>query len=271
MSNHSTPSRHPRLAGRRRRAGFTLVEIVIAFIIIGILTAIAVPTIARRSEDAKIASAQSDLQHLADALERVSIDIGPIVRIYALDDVLRSEDGLASTEPGDIIDALNDNEIDNPPNLYEQGELMFISNATQDFLQAQAQLTLFRKLVVDETSFSRWRGPYINWKRDANGNDWPDDPWGSDYLFFSRRGILYPPDPNATEQTLREDHTAVFETVGPSPGQGAPGRPAQIFDRFVVLSLGPNGLPGDGSEPTSEEDPGNYGRGDDIYHAFGGY
>ena len=37
-----------------------------------------------------------------------------------------------------------------------------------------------------------WLGPYVNWKRDINHNDWPDDPWGNDYIFFTRQGGMFP-------------------------------------------------------------------------------
>jgi prepilin-type N-terminal cleavage/methylation domain-containing protein len=268
MNKHRFASHRP-IAPSGSRRGFTLVEIVVAFIIIGILTAIMVPSIARRSEAAKIAATESDLLNLANALERVSIDIGPIVRIYALDDVRRGN-GVANTSLGDAIDGLSDNNL-TPGNLYTNPDQLFIGISTQNFLPSAAQTTLFNRLVNDETSFSRWNGPYINWTRDANRNDWPDDAWGHDYLLFSREGILYPPDPAAVDAVLREDHSFAFEPLGPPPSTGGTGVTGIRFDRFVVLSLGPNGLPGDGSgAATAPEDPGHYGQGDDIFRAFGG-
>lgn len=269
MTRQNGQYRMPRPAARRR--GFTLVEIVIAFIIIGILTAIMVPTIARRADDAKITAAQADIDALVAGLERVSIDIGHVVRMYALNDV-RGGNGTPNTVPLDPVNGLLDNGLTGNGQLYEQPAALFISPITQNFLPAMAQQQLFEKLTDPnaETSYrnpTQWRGPYVNWSRDVNGNDWPDDPWGNDYLFFSRQGMLWPPDPRATSSSsMREDHSWEFNSIGPD----IHGNPtALLFDRFTVLSLGPNGLPGDGSGPSSPS--GAYGQGDDIYRQFGGY
>jgi hypothetical protein len=104
----------------------------------------------------------------------------------------------------------------------------------------------------------QWKGPYLNWPRDVNQNDWPDDPWGNDYLFMTRLGMLYPPDPTAVSGNTTTDHSYAFQTSGPN------GEPlAGHFDRPTFVSLGPNGIPGDATNP-------NYGFGDDLVRSFGG-
>lgn len=267
----------PREGGRAAR-GFTIVEIVMAFIIIGILVTVLVPILTSRSAEAKLSAAQQDLQSLADAMDRASIDSGYFYRIYALNDV-RGGDGIpnalsltAPTNTRDHVQGILDNQITGN-NLYTAPSVIFILSTTQDFAPNQA--TIFARLQANETSFG-WNGPYLTWFHDANHNDWPDDPWGNDYLFFTTRGMIYPPDPNAADPILRvTDHSYTFQPTGPTvtvnSTTGGPtvqkAFPAVgIFDRPTFLSLGPNGLPGDGTDAVTNA----YGQGDDVVRPFGG-
>ena len=52
-----------------RRQGFSLIELLIVLVIIGILTSIAVPTFANTKEKAYLAAMKSDLRNLATAQE----------------------------------------------------------------------------------------------------------------------------------------------------------------------------------------------------------
>lgn len=249
-------------------SGFTIVELVIAFIIIAVLTLIITPTLSNRAQEARIAAARQDVEHLAEAMERAAIDTGYLYRMYVLNDV-PGGDGVSNVDEDDIIQGIRDNDVtsDNP---YESPSEIFISPYTQDF--APDQDDLFNRLTQGnnaETDFG-WHGPYVNWRRDTNDNDWPDDPWGNDYLFFSSAGILYPPVPGATGE-LSQDHSDTFQDTGPdfTTDQGAnQSYNALIFDRFAILSMGPNGLPGDGSGSGGSAD--RYGGGDDIIRFFGG-
>ena len=55
-----------RLSGR---SGFTLVELLIVVIILGVLAAIAIPQFSTSSEDAKLSAIDTDLSHLRNAIE----------------------------------------------------------------------------------------------------------------------------------------------------------------------------------------------------------
>jgi prepilin-type N-terminal cleavage/methylation domain-containing protein len=54
---------------RSCQSGFTLVELLIVVIILGVLAAIAIPQFSTSSEDAKISALDTDLSHLRNAIE----------------------------------------------------------------------------------------------------------------------------------------------------------------------------------------------------------
>jgi general secretion pathway protein G len=63
-----------RARGARRMRGFTLIEIMVVVIIIGLLAAFIVPTVMSKVDDAKIAKAKGDIQTLEAALSMYYLD-----------------------------------------------------------------------------------------------------------------------------------------------------------------------------------------------------
>lgn len=58
----------------RRQSGFTLIEIMVVVVIIGILASVVVPRIMDKPDKARIAKAQNDIQALDSALELYKLD-----------------------------------------------------------------------------------------------------------------------------------------------------------------------------------------------------
>ncbi len=64
------------IVNRQSSIGFTLVEIMLVVIIIGVLAAMVVPRFAGRTEQAKIARAKSDIAAIGLALDLYELDVG---------------------------------------------------------------------------------------------------------------------------------------------------------------------------------------------------
>jgi general secretion pathway protein G len=59
---------------QRRQNGFTLIEIMVVIVIIGIMAALVVPNLMGQPHDARVAKVKHDLQQLESALEMYKLD-----------------------------------------------------------------------------------------------------------------------------------------------------------------------------------------------------
>ncbi len=59
---------------RRLQAGFTLIELMVVMVIIGVLAALIVPNVLDRADDARVTAARTDVNNLAQALKLYRLD-----------------------------------------------------------------------------------------------------------------------------------------------------------------------------------------------------
>ena len=63
------------LASRRER-GFTLLELMVVVVIIGVLASLIAPSVLRHAEEAKVTAAKADLSNIMNALKMYKLDNG---------------------------------------------------------------------------------------------------------------------------------------------------------------------------------------------------
>ncbi|WP_119355409.1 type II secretion system major pseudopilin GspG [Azohydromonas sediminis] len=64
----------PAVARRRAAAGFTLIELMVVLVIIGVLAALIVPNVLDRADDARVTAARTDVNNLMQALKLYRLD-----------------------------------------------------------------------------------------------------------------------------------------------------------------------------------------------------
>jgi prepilin-type N-terminal cleavage/methylation domain-containing protein len=242
-----------RSSEQRETGGFSIIELLIAIIIIGILVAVIVPVLLNRAEEARKAAAETDIEHIREAETRAFIDTGYLYRFYILDDVIGGDNRFNASDKSDV-DGVRDERINTS---VVDPTRLFINRKTGLFVQAGTGTTyndLYLRLVNNETQFG-WDGPYINIHtlRDADFDDCPEDPWGNEYLMFTQAGLV-------------NQYLGIIETVYYFNAIDVPtsvGLKGPYFDRPTILSLGPNGAPGDGMSGSAR-----FGADDDIMQQF---
>lgn len=75
MNQASSPSMCSSASTRRARmTGFTLIELMVVLVIIGVLAALIVPNVLDRADDARVTAAKTDVNNLMQALKLYKLD-----------------------------------------------------------------------------------------------------------------------------------------------------------------------------------------------------
>ncbi len=65
---------HCQTLKRRFQAGFTMIELMVVLVIIGVLAALIVPNVLDRADDARVTAARTDVNNLVQALKLYKLD-----------------------------------------------------------------------------------------------------------------------------------------------------------------------------------------------------
>ncbi|MFT4101076.1 MAG: type II secretion system major pseudopilin GspG [Burkholderiaceae bacterium] len=69
-------SKHSMRARSRRHAGFTLIEVMVVIVILGVLAALVVPRVMNRPDEARVTAAKQDMAQIMQALKLYRLDNG---------------------------------------------------------------------------------------------------------------------------------------------------------------------------------------------------
>lgn len=261
-----------KLAPRRRRLGFTAIELTAVASIIAILALILMPIVRKRVAQTRLVAAEDDMRTIEIAETLANADTGFFFRLSDLNNPSVIETLLQADPEGAIRTV--------PNGYWNQPITNFFNNTNFD----QAALS---QIVQN------WKGPYTSFNNTKSellavllttqpemfrtfpgsgpgSNDGPIlvltggssqedddllrdeetpiDPWGNPYLFFGPNRVGR----NAGTIALNQNEETDFGVS-------------------IVYSLGPNGLPGNLVNPTSRQffrDAGTLGLGDDLSRTF---
>jgi len=112
---------------KSKRSGFTLVEILIVVVILGILAAIVIPQFTEASTEAKLSALCTDLQTLRSQIELYKIqhnDIPPTFAAFTAQMTAQTDiDGAVGTDYGPYMQKIPINQFNNDDTLSNDGSI----------------------------------------------------------------------------------------------------------------------------------------------------
>ncbi|MCX7019507.1 MAG: prepilin-type N-terminal cleavage/methylation domain-containing protein [bacterium] len=218
-----------------RHSGFTLTEMLVVMVIVGLLATIAIPVYINRMEESRVKLAQGECKQIADAEDQCALIHGFYVPFQILNALPHPQN---QTRNGDTI-----RNQPNPSSIY------LINPLIRPNYQIGSQWTLNDGINGNNARVTLmvnyWEGPFLNLHRvyvqqgfnpvnNYNYYDFPLDPWGNPYLFYSALGIIgqYISSGNFTNLTINF-----------SNGQLTNLDQRNYIDRYAVVSYGHDGLP----------------------------
>lgn len=247
----------------RKTRGFTLTELLVVMVIIGLLSTIIVPVYVSRMEDARVRIARAECREIAQAEEQCAIIHGYYLPFQLLDDLPDPPKGTSPQSADEI-------------GQYPWPDQTYIINPLvnpRDQIPTGKQRTL-----GDANTYTRikamlehWEGPFLtphrvydiptgldpkdpNYEAPANRSeaqlDFPLDPWGAPYRFYSPLGVI-------GTNALDEPSSTYGYGYSFSDGRLTT-RDDRHLPRYAVVSYGRDNLP-----------EYNQASKDDIVHLFG--
>ncbi len=128
---------------KAKRSGFTLVEILIVVVILGILAAIVIPQFTEASTEAKLSSLCTDLQTLRSQIELYKIqhnDVPPTFAAFTAQMTAQTDiTGAAGTDYGPYMQKIPINQFNNDNTLSNDGTIGNDSGGWE-YVQATGQI-----------------------------------------------------------------------------------------------------------------------------------
>lgn len=231
MNTHETPR-------QALRAGFTLNELLVVLLIIGLLTSVALPVYVNQAERARISAAEGEAREIAQAMEACGAIHGFYVPIQLLDDLPGDSSQAGGNPNQDFIEDENQNIF-----------VISLNSSLRELATGLNQPTLGAgRLGVNQRVrrlLFEWEGPFLSPQRVYEGDGSPLpyldhvlDPWGSPYRLFSPVGIVGDGASSLNFSSLsQQSFSNGALTTDFAPNQDTNGRQA----RWAIVSLGPDG------------------------------
>lgn len=229
------------------KRGFTLTELLVVMVIIGLLATIIIPVYIARMEDAKVRLARAECRELAQAEEQCAIIHGFYVPLQVLDD--SPMDPRNAGQEGDIIDN-------------ENGAIFAINPLIRPDVQRNNGQPTFAQGLSGSNNRVRnmiehWQGPFLTFQRvyDVPGGttdpkpgdplwntsqqsrfDFPLDPWSEPYRFYSPLGVIGTSSLNTSPGSGGYNTIQYFDGLLTTNGN-------RRLPRYAVVSFGRDSLP----------------------------